>query len=111
MGAKMYNDPTLNDQTAWFSLDKIQLLKDEIETVRELLEVEPDSAWALQTLVRFLDQLQLRSKLEDSTTIINEILDILDKLVEVDDNRKYRYKDQSKCALLIHNSIFSLFKQ
>lgn len=40
----MYKDPTLNGQTAWFTLDKTQLLKDEIETVRELLELEPDSA-------------------------------------------------------------------
>lgn len=41
---KMYKDPTLNDQTAWFTLDKTQLLKDEIQTVRDLLELEPDSA-------------------------------------------------------------------
>jgi geranylgeranyl transferase type-2 subunit alpha len=44
LSTKMYKDPTLNDQTAWFTLDKAQLLKDEIETVRELLELEPDSA-------------------------------------------------------------------
>lgn len=42
--AKMYKDPTFDDQTAWFSLDKIQLLKNEIQTVRELLELEPESA-------------------------------------------------------------------
>lgn len=40
----MYKDPTLKDQTAWFTLDKTQLLKDEIQTVRDLLELEPDSA-------------------------------------------------------------------
>ncbi|CAO3638399.1 unnamed protein product [Mucor hiemalis] len=57
---KMYKDPTLNDQTAWFTLDKTQLLKDEIQTVRDLLELEPDSAWSLQTLVHFLGQLILR---------------------------------------------------
>lgn len=43
----MYQDPTLNDQSAWFTLDKIQLLQDEIGTVRELLELEPDSACKL----------------------------------------------------------------
>jgi hypothetical protein len=42
--AKMYKDPTFSDQTAWFSLDKVQLLKDEIQTVKELLELEPESA-------------------------------------------------------------------
>lgn len=94
--AKMYNDPTLNDQTAWFSLDKVQLLKNEIETVKELLEIEPESAWALQTLARFLDQLQLRSKLENLTAIFDEIIDVLKKLVEIDSDRKYRYKDQCK---------------
>lgn len=92
----MYNDPTLNDQTAWFSLDKVQLLKNEIETVKELLEIEPESAWALQTLARFLDQLQLRSKLENLTAIFDEIIDVLKKLVEIDSDRKYRYKDQCK---------------
>lgn len=40
----MYKDPTLNDQSVWFTLDRAQLLKAEIETIRELLELEPDSA-------------------------------------------------------------------
>lgn len=41
---KMFKDPTLDDQTSWFTLDKLKLFKDEIETVRELLDIEPDSA-------------------------------------------------------------------
>lgn len=40
----MYTDPTLDDQTSWFTLDKLKLFRDEIETVRELLDIEPDSA-------------------------------------------------------------------
>ncbi|KAI8384049.1 hypothetical protein BD560DRAFT_384788 [Blakeslea trispora] len=92
--SKMYNDPTLQDQSAWFSLDKVQLLKDEIETVCELLEIEPESAWALQTLVHFLNQLQLRSQQEDSDKTRAEMIDILDKLIEIDSDRKHRYEDQ-----------------
>ncbi|KAI8369858.1 hypothetical protein EDC96DRAFT_440570 [Choanephora cucurbitarum] len=42
--SRMYDDPTLQDQSSWFSLDKVQLLKDEIAVVRELLEIEPESA-------------------------------------------------------------------
>ncbi|KAF1800331.1 hypothetical protein FB192DRAFT_1286267 [Mucor lusitanicus] len=41
---RMYADPTLDDQTSWFTLDKLKLFKDEIETVRELLDIEPESA-------------------------------------------------------------------
>ncbi|KAI7903509.1 uncharacterized protein BX663DRAFT_485656 [Cokeromyces recurvatus] len=93
---KLYKDPTLNDQTAWYTLDKVQLLKDEIETVRELLELEPNSAWALQTLVHFLHQLQLRSNQVDPIKIYDEIISILDDLIKIDSDRKMRYKDKSK---------------
>ncbi|KAL7316697.1 Rab geranylgeranyltransferase [Mucor circinelloides] len=88
----MYNDPTLNDQTSWFTLDKLKLFKDEIETVRELLDIEPESAWALQTLVHFLTQLAAYEK-QDQTSIYAEIVDILDKLCDIDSDRKLRYKD------------------
>lgn len=40
----MYRDPTIEDQSDWFTLDKVQLLREEIDTVRELLEIEPTSA-------------------------------------------------------------------
>ncbi|KAG2228636.1 hypothetical protein INT48_007089 [Thamnidium elegans] len=90
---KMYKDPALNDQTSWYTLDRIQLVKDEIETVRELLELEPDSAWALQTLAHFLNQLLLRTGQVD---LYNEIIVTLDKLIEIDSDRKHRYQDQSK---------------
>jgi hypothetical protein len=43
-GATMYKDPTAQDQSSWFTLNKLDLLKAEIETVRELLEIEPESA-------------------------------------------------------------------
>lgn len=40
----MYKDPALDDQISWYNLDKTQLLKDQIQVVRELLELESDSA-------------------------------------------------------------------
>ncbi|KAI8079694.1 uncharacterized protein B0P05DRAFT_541630 [Gilbertella persicaria] len=95
---KMYKDPILEDQSAWFALDKVQLLKDEIETVRELLEIEPDSAWAMQTLVHFLSQMQLRSQI-DKESIYAEIADILDKLMDIDKDRRFRYQDQKNKLL------------
>jgi hypothetical protein len=47
---KMFKDLTLNDQTSWFALDKLKLFKDEIEAVRELLDIEPDSACKYNTI-------------------------------------------------------------
>ncbi|KAI9360977.1 hypothetical protein BD770DRAFT_408803 [Pilaira anomala] len=88
---KMYKDPALDDQISWYNLDKSQLLKDQIQVIRELLELESDSAWALQTLVHFLNQLLLRT---GNLEIYSEIIDILDKLIEIDQDRKNRYIDQ-----------------
>ncbi|CEP08722.1 hypothetical protein [Parasitella parasitica] len=95
---RMYKDPTLNDQTSWFSLDKKTLFRDEVETVRELLEIEPDSAWALQTLVHFLSQLA-EYDTQQQHAIRTEIVGILDKLCEIDSDRKLRYKDQKSHIL------------
>ncbi|GAN09373.1 rab geranylgeranyltransferase alpha subunit [Mucor ambiguus] len=92
LATHMYTDPTLNDQTSWFTLDKLKLFKDEIETVRELLDIEPESAWALQTLVHFLTQLAAYEK-KDQQSIYAEIVDILDKLCNIDSDRQLRYKD------------------
>ncbi|KAI9484081.1 MAG: hypothetical protein EXX96DRAFT_477207 [Benjaminiella poitrasii] len=54
---KMYKDPASDNQTSWFSLDKVQLLRDEIETVRELLELEPDSACKIYRIYTFFEML------------------------------------------------------
>lgn len=89
----MYKDPTLlDDQTSWFTLDKLKLLKDEIETVRELLDMEPQSAWALQTLVHFLTQRAAYER-QDQASIYAEIADTLDRLCDIDSDRQLRYQD------------------
>lgn len=52
---------------------------------------------SLQTLVHFLGQLILRgSKEVDVESIQLEMVSILDKLVEIDSDREFRYKDKSK---------------
>ncbi|KAI8987501.1 hypothetical protein BDF20DRAFT_850602 [Mycotypha africana] len=93
LSARVYQDPALSDQAAWFTLDKVQLLKDEINAIKELLELEPNSAWALQTLLHFMDQLQLRSNNLD-ISVYSEIIKILDKLSQIDSDRKMKYMDQ-----------------
>ncbi|RCH89746.1 hypothetical protein CU098_006449, partial [Rhizopus stolonifer] len=97
--ARIYQDPTLNDQTEWFTLNRSQLLKEEINTVRELLKVEPESAWALQTLIHFLGQLILRADDVDKNKIYAEIISMLDLLLDLDNDRKDRYKEQRELFL------------
>ncbi|KAG1176673.1 hypothetical protein G6F70_003372 [Rhizopus microsporus] len=92
--ARMYKDPTIEAQSDWFTLDKVQLLREEIDTVRELLEIEPTSAWALQTLVHFLSQLCLRANDVNKNEIYEEIISILDTLKDLDKDRRNRYEDQ-----------------
>lgn len=53
---------------------------------------------ALQTLVHFLNQLLLRAP--EQLDIYNEIISTLDMLIEIDSDRKCRYKDQSKFVSL-----------
>lgn len=50
ISSKIYNDPTINDHVSWFTLDKTQLLIEEINTVRDLLDLEPESACKLRML-------------------------------------------------------------
>ncbi|ORX50397.1 protein prenylyltransferase [Piromyces finnis] len=60
------------------------ILNEELESVRELLELEPDSKWALLTLVKIL------SKLGNNE---DEIIEILEKLKDIDIFRKEYYMD------------------
>ncbi|KAI9282574.1 hypothetical protein BY458DRAFT_496667 [Sporodiniella umbellata] len=94
--SRIYKDYTTNDQTEWFTLDKTQLLRNEIDTVRELLEIEPESSWSLQTLIHFLNQLALRDPNANKEEIYTEIVAKLDILMALDSNRKLRYKDQKE---------------
>ncbi|KAI7864421.1 hypothetical protein BDF14DRAFT_1744877 [Spinellus fusiger] len=80
------------DQVHWHTLDRTELLREEIEAVRGLLEIEPDRA--LQTLAHFLQQLV---KLENITTdpeiLEEEAVAIYNQLISLDVYRQERYKE------------------
>ncbi|KAI8394325.1 uncharacterized protein BYT42DRAFT_40764 [Radiomyces spectabilis] len=43
--AVVFVDPIALNQKTWFDLDRVALLKDEINAVRELIELEPNSRY------------------------------------------------------------------
>jgi geranylgeranyl transferase type-2 subunit alpha len=79
------------------------LLLTEIESLEELLDLEPDSKWVLQTLAHFLLQLEA-FKLQNGTLESDEreirtrALDMVDRLSSLDKYRAKRYQDWSKCV-------------
>ncbi|KAG2218567.1 hypothetical protein INT45_014156, partial [Circinella minor] len=87
------------EQSSWHTLDHVNLLKEEILTVRELLEIEPDSKWALQTLAHFIEQLRLLDGYEKSNEALEEVIAIYEKLIKLDTYRRHRYQDARKCSI------------
>jgi len=60
------------------------VLEEELESVKELLELEPNSKWALLTLVKLLSKLGNRE---------DEVIEVLEKLKDIDVFRKEYYLD------------------
>ncbi|KAJ1976323.1 Rab geranylgeranyltransferase [Dimargaris xerosporica] len=97
-----------NDQCAWLylrwllefdmsnltsSTDKLVLLEREQHTIQELLDLEPDSQWAIQCLVHLL---QMKQRLGDlSETDTQCITKATEQLINLDAMRAERYKDWS----------------
>ncbi|KAK9703255.1 Rab geranylgeranyltransferase, variant 2 [Basidiobolus ranarum] len=75
-------------------LDRVKILEREIEAVRELVEIEPDSKWPLQTLVYLQDE--LRTTVGSGEAVVNEIREHLEKLQSIDHLRRHRYQDLQK---------------
>ncbi|GBC08809.1 hypothetical protein RclHR1_00840010 [Rhizophagus clarus] len=81
------------------SSERIELLQREINVVRELLELEPDSKFCLQTLITLLSELKTNTK-EGSKKIDDEIITFCDRLIKIDKFRTKRYEDlRSKITL------------
>ncbi|KAI9029012.1 hypothetical protein CLU79DRAFT_696732 [Phycomyces nitens] len=40
---KWFKDSSANNQASWYTLDRVEILKEEIEAVRELIDLEPES--------------------------------------------------------------------
>ncbi|KAG2171425.1 hypothetical protein INT43_009086 [Umbelopsis isabellina] len=82
----------------WQVEDHESLLLNEIESLEELLELEPDSKWLLQTMAHFLLQLDLLRRQQGSTVevesdIRSRALKIIRQLSSIDPDRSQRYID------------------
>ena len=95
----------------WYTLNRVELLNKEIQSIRDYLRlnqrVNVRSWWyssaklhlfkgALQTLVRFLQQLKLYDRSQDPKMIIDEITKIFEKLASIDSYRSGHYDDGRK---------------
>jgi hypothetical protein len=87
--------------TLWQKDDHELLLRGEIESLEELLDLEPDSKWVLQTLAHFM--LQLEAFQKQSGTLSDEdkelrtrALEMVKRLSSIDKYRTKRYQDWSE---------------
>ncbi|KAG0186571.1 hypothetical protein DFQ28_007600 [Apophysomyces sp. BC1034] len=88
-----YTDPSTSDRESWYTLNRVELLKEEIQAVRDLLDLEPESKWTLQTLAHFLQQLKLRLNGQDADKLDDETINIFEKLSALDACRASRYEE------------------
>ncbi|KAG9288916.1 hypothetical protein G9A89_019538 [Geosiphon pyriformis] len=87
--------PTL-DTLPIAALERINLLKREINVIKELLELEPDSKWCLQALINLQSELKYASMLnsEEADKIDEEIVKYCDHLIKIDNLRAKRFEDR-----------------
>ncbi|CAG8465487.1 9723_t:CDS:10 [Cetraspora pellucida] len=81
--------------------ERINRLQSEIITVKELLEIEPESKWSLQTLSILLRELKYISGLNTEEAMNNdqEVITICDQLINIDKLRTKRFEDLRSKAI------------
>ncbi|CAG8514827.1 5006_t:CDS:2 [Acaulospora colombiana] len=82
--------------------EKLPVLRREISAIRELLELEPDSKWCLQTLINLLRELKYISGLnsEEVADVNEEVVKLCDKLIHVDKTRSAAIFESSTKTLI-----------
>ena len=88
-------------KTSWNDPTTEQLLKEEMENCRQLLDLEPDSKWTMLTLALIAQSVDPEEHRE-------EILSLYDKLQTVDAKRRRYYADQ-RSKFVIRQQVAKFF--
>ncbi|KIM32013.1 hypothetical protein M408DRAFT_64370, partial [Serendipita vermifera MAFF 305830] len=95
-----------DDQSGWLyhrwlvgSGDDVTILEKEIGVIEELLEVEPESRWTLDTLVYYKRLLMKHRSEQGKRQLVEECRRSLETLCRIDPMRRRRYEDIGKRIL------------
>lgn len=110
----IYTDP--DDQSSWIYHEwlitkatdivadqtveeRVDVVKGEIDSIKELYDVEPDSKWCIYSLVFYETFLAQLNGISMKREQLDDVVGKLDKLIEIDPGRKARYQYlKQKCV-------------